>query len=693
MEEKDLKELAYNYHIHGQYKEAQTAYKEYLKNNPDDIPVCFLYAQLMYSLKDYNTALEFFLKVNNKITSDDILLNIAMTYYYMEDYTKAKEFAEKINNSEPDVLNLKAYIYTKLNETNNAITMYKAVYESDNNSTEILLNISLLYKQKQEYKNAFNYGMEAYNKDKNNLNIIMNMAEICEKLELPDKHFFFLNEADKLNPDNEDILFAIANIYKKDEDYKNQLKYYMKIININPNNYMTNIELALLLIKLNKKDMALSHIKIAETIKKDDFYTYYAYCEYYNHCREYDLYLEYAKKLMNKDDKNSISYSELIDAYNELFDYNNALKYAEEAIEKNIDRNANICRKAGCIFSLGKTDEAVQLLENSNIEKDMVWKKMYYFVNLTNKNYEKGMKYYLEITEQKNSEFYKKLNFSANEKDKKKFKMFEHPWKRESLKNKTLLIYQGSLGYGDYLMFSRYIPLIEKEAGKVVLSVLKNLYDLFKLNFKNSIIIEEENCSFDDYDYSVCCMDILYGVNKGFDIPFADKWLDVPDEIMEKSELNSLFKTDKRKIGIFWQGNPNILKNRPATIQDFIPLFELEDCQFYSLDITKQDKDVTDIIEKYNITDCKEHIKTAVDTAIALKNLDYFITIDSFPLHLAGALGVKTKLLLSRNSEWRWFNDTKKTPWYDSVTIYKQTDKPDWTDAIQNIKEDLKNNV
>ena len=72
-----------------------------------------------------------------------------------------------------------------------------------------------------------------------------------------------------------------------------------------------------------------------------------------------------------------------------------------------------------------------------------------------------------------------------------------------------------------------------------------------------------------------------------------------------------------------------------------------------------------------------------------MKNLDLFITIDSSVLHLAGALGVKTFLMLPENTEWRWFYDNKTTPWYNSIRIFRQTKQEDWSDVVSNIAKEL----
>ena len=77
-----------------------------------------------------------------------------------------------------------------------------------------------------------------------------------------------------------------------------------------------------------------------------------------------------------------------------------------------------------------------------------------------------------------------------------------------------------------------------------------------------------------------------------------------------------------------------------------------------------------------------------------MKNLDIMITVDTACLHLAGALGIKTFLLLPYCAEWRWFNNDKRTEWYESVEIFKQKERRDWfieTDEIAKRIEELIN--
>ena len=49
---------------------------------------------------------------------------------------------------------------------------------------------------------------------------------------------------------------------------------------------------------------------------------------------------------------------------------------------------------------------------------------------------------------------------------------------------------------------------------------------------------------------------------------------------------------------------------------------------------------------------------------------------------MAGAIGLKTLMVIPYANEWRWFIDDNKSIWYDSVEIFRQDEEADWASAI-----------
>ena len=117
------------------------------------------------------------------------------------------------------------------------------------------------------------------------------------------------------------------------------------------------------------------------------------------------------------------------------------------------------------------------------------------------------------------------------------------------------------------------------------------------------------------------------------------------------------------------------------------PILNLENTQIYSFQVTDSLKGN----EKYpQMINLAKDFKTFEDTSKALLAMDIVVTVDTSVAHLSGALGVKTFLMLPYTSVWRWFTDTKTTPWYDSVEIFKQNDPISWENVINKILERLK---
>ena len=281
---------------------------------------------------------------------------------------------------------------------------------------------------------------------------------------------------------------------------------------------------------------------------------------------------------------------------------------------------------------------------------------------LIQKDFENGYKHYMK----------KKPEVAA---------MYKNHWDGAEHKDKTLLVYYDS-GFGDQIMFCRYLNLVKNKFKHVKILTHITLFNLLKNNFPDiEIVLNNDG----NYDYSDNIMYLNYHLGLDFNnIPYSQGYLKA-----EKSN-DECFNTDKKKIGISWQGRYDGYKNRAIALKELSPLFDIENAQFYSF--VKDDK-LNQIKDFPQIIDIGNNVKDFEDTASKLNALDLFITIDTAVANLAGALGVKTFLLLPYASEWRWFSDTKTTPWYDSVTIFKQKQHWDWAPVVEEIYEILKKSV
>jgi tetratricopeptide (TPR) repeat protein len=71
--------------------------------------------------------------------------------------------------------------------------------------------------------------------------------------------------------------------------------------------------------------------------------------------------------------------------------------------------------------------------------------------------------------------------------------------------------------------------------------------------------------------------------------------------------------------------------------------------------------------------------KADIDGLAALISVcDAVVSVDNTTVHLAGALGKPTHVLLAHNADWRWMRDRNNSPWYPSVRLHRSTHRQRW---------------
>ena len=121
-------------------------------------------------------------------------------------------------------------------------------------------------------------------------------------------------------------------------------------------------------------------------------------------------------------------------------------------------------------------------------------------------------------------------------------------------------------------------------------------------------------------------------------------------------------------------------------INVFLPLIKNPKIMCYSLQIGGSD-------------DCKKHPNSVIDlssyltdfetTGSIIKNLDLVITVDTALAHLAGSLGVKCWIMLPFAPDWRWLLNKRYSPWYSSITLFRQQKRGNWKDVIKQIMSSI----
>ncbi|WP_277625630.1 glycosyltransferase family 9 protein, partial [Burkholderia stabilis] len=143
------------------------------------------------------------------------------------------------------------------------------------------------------------------------------------------------------------------------------------------------------------------------------------------------------------------------------------------------------------------------------------------------------------------------------------------------------------------------------------------------------------------------------------------------------------------RIGLAWSGNPDHAndENRSMTFAALAPLVAL-DATFVSLQVGVRTRDA-DAFAVSGVLSFEAELTDFAETAALVDTLDLVIAVDTSVVHLAGALGRPTWVLLPRVPDWRWLLERDDSPWYPHATLFRQQRPGDWPALVERVAEAL----
>ena len=251
-------------------------------------------------------------------------------------------------------------------------------------------------------------------------------------------------------------------------------------------------------------------------------------------------------------------------------------------------------------------------------------------------------------------------------------------WQDEDLNGKKLLLISEQ-GFGDTIQFGRYAQKLADKGAALVWAVRAPLVRLLKDNLPGSVIDETSALPACDYWLPILSLPFALGMKKAsaalinFKTP-AEPKLPNPN--------------GQRKIGLVWKGSATHERDheRSVSLPTLAPLWSIKDAQFFApfREATEELKSATAPVAPLG-----HLINDFADMAALLKQLDVLVTVDTAAAHLAGALGVKTFLLLPTCPDWRWGVSGEKTGWYPSLTLMRQKEYGDWAGVVSRLVQKL----
>ena len=264
-------------------------------------------------------------------------------------------------------------------------------------------------------------------------------------------------------------------------------------------------------------------------------------------------------------------------------------------------------------------------------------------------------------------------------------------WDGAPLEGKTILLHCEQ-GFGDTIQFIRYATLVAQRGGTVIVEcqthALKRL--VAGVEGVSAVVAATEPHPLFDVHAPLLSLPRIFRTTLAH-IPAEIPYLraDPGDVTVWKARMES---GNGLKVGLVWSGRQNLALNRKraCSLELFAPLAEIPETVFYSLQIGEGAEQAKSAPAGMKLVDLTEHIADFADTAALIANLDLVISIDTAVVHLAGAMGVPTWLLLPHAADWRWMTGRDTSSWYPGMRLFRQSKPGEWRETIGALSSELR---
>lgn len=296
-------------------------------------------------------------------------------------------------------------------------------------------------------------------------------------------------------------------------------------------------------------------------------------------------------------------------------------------------------------------------------------------------------------------------------------------WQNQPLNGKTILVH-GEQGLGDEIMYASMIPDLIERGAQVIFACHPALQKLMKLSFPNIKVVSHPRGDADIQNWAQGIMPTWWtellqqNIMIDYQIPTGSLAnilrLDIKDfprtpylkiAVEQQTALKELLTKrakeqkqelkGKKLIALAWCGNLANPHGRAKSL-DLDQLTQLgqiareHNAVFVSLQSEQYGYQALDALANgFPIIDMSPYT-TEFDATLAVASLcDHIISIDTSYVHLCGAAGLDTLLLLRRNCDWRWGWVKEESDWYNSLELIRQDVDLDWTPVIKKTEQKL----
>ena len=274
------------------------------------------------------------------------------------------------------------------------------------------------------------------------------------------------------------------------------------------------------------------------------------------------------------------------------------------------------------------------------------------------------------------------------------------PWTGEPVDAKTVLVW-GEQGVGDEVMFASMVPDLVEAGAHVVLESDPRLVPLFRRSFAGIECIGKGDpptaeTRRDGIDFQSPGGNLGRWLRPNLEsFPGRQSYLVAEEDRQGRLRENYLSDGESLLVGVAWVSkNKRIGAQKSMTLMELAPLTGIPGVRFIDLQYgdtaeeRRQFEDHTGVTVLHD-----EHVDQMSDLdafAAQVAAMDLVISVSNTTVHMSGALGVPTWVMLNTVPLPCWLLERDDSPWYPSVRLFRQSAAGDWANVTERIGDALR---
>ncbi|VVE35090.1 glycosyltransferase [Pandoraea capi] len=262
-------------------------------------------------------------------------------------------------------------------------------------------------------------------------------------------------------------------------------------------------------------------------------------------------------------------------------------------------------------------------------------------------------------------------------------------WSGQPIPGQTLLIHDEQ-GYGDTFQFMRMaLWARERSQARVIFEVNPETLSIARRMWGDADIVARGTLpvTFDQH-CELMSLPMAMGL-KLADLPGNTGYLRA-DPARVAHWRARLAEVPKPWVAVVWAGRPEHVndRNRSVALDQLAPL-GASGATFLSIQKGPAASQANTPPAGMTMVSLSDEIRDFEDTAAILHLADLLISVDSSPVHLAGAMGRPVWVMLPYVPDWRWLLGRDDSPWYPGMRLFRQPGVSQWAPVIERMARDL----